>query len=98
MQHFHRPGPRRGGATFAVALPLALLCAGSALAGDNDRDATADEQTRVRTALEAKGYTDVHDLEVDDGRFDVDARNAQGQEVDLELDLATLEILYEGRD
>lgn len=88
---FHRPA-------FAVALPLALLCAGSALAGDADRAATADELTRVKSALEAKGYTDVHDLEVDDGRFEVDARNPQGQKVDLELDLATLEILYEDRD
>jgi hypothetical protein len=52
----------------------------------------------VRAALEAKGYSDVHDLEVDDGRFEVDARNPQGKAVDLELDLKSLEILHEDLD
>jgi hypothetical protein len=75
-----------------------LLQAGPALAGDDDRAATADEITRVRTALEGKGYSDVHDVEVDDGRFEVDARNPRGENVDLELDLRSLEILFEDRD
>jgi hypothetical protein len=83
---------------FALAAPLALLCAGAAFAGEGDRNATADEMARVKQALEANGYTDVHDVEVDDGRFEVDARNAQGQNVDLELDLKTFEVLYEDRD
>jgi hypothetical protein len=81
-----------------AALGLALVAATPAFAGDDDRAATADELARVRAALEARGYSDVHDLEVDDGRFEVDARNAAGQSVDLELDLETLEILYEDRD
>ena len=86
---------RRGALT--LALPFALAAA-PALAGDDDRPGTPEELARVRAALEAKGYTDVHDLEVDDGRFEVDARNAQGKAVDLELDLKTLEILHEDLD
>lgn len=70
----------------------------SCLAGDDDRAGSAEELERVRAALEAKGYSDVHDLEVDDGRFEVDARNPQGKAVDLELDLKTLEILHEDVD
>jgi len=78
-------------------LALALLAAGPALA-DEDRAGTAEELARVQAALEAKGYSDVHDLEVDDGRFEVDARSPAGESVDLELDLETLEILHEDRD
>ena len=86
---------RRG--ALRLALPFALAAA-PALAGDDDRAGTLEELARVRAALEAKGYSDVHDLEVDDGRFEVDARNPQGTAVDLELDLKTLEILHEVLD
>ena len=81
----------------ALAATLALGAA-PALAGDDDRDATPEELVRVRSALEAKGYRDVHDLEVDDGRFEVDAVNSRGEKVDLEIDLTTLEVLHEDRD
>jgi hypothetical protein len=84
--------------SIALGLMLALAGANVSRAGEDDRAATADELARVRSALEAKGYVDVHDLEVDDGRFEVDARNPRGEKVDLELDLQTLEILYEDRD
>lgn len=96
MKIENRPSLLRG-AAIALALPFALAAA-PALAGDDDRTATSEELGRVRAALEAKGYSDVHDLEVDDGRFEVDARNPAGESVDLELDLTTLEILYEDRD
>ena len=85
------------GAALALALPFAFA-ASPALAIDDDRNGTAEEVARIRAALEARGYTDIHDIEVDDGRFEVDARNPAGQSVDLELDLTTLEILHEDRD
>jgi hypothetical protein len=81
----------------ALALPLALLGASPAFA-DDDRAVTPEELARVSAALEAQGYSDVHDLEVDDGRFELEARNPAGEFVDLELDLETLEILHEDRD
>lgn len=87
----------RRAVALAFALPFALAAA-PALAGDDDRAGTAEELARVRAVLEAKGYSDIHDLEVDDGRFEVDARNKEGQAVDLELDLETLEVLHEDRD
>jgi hypothetical protein len=82
----------------ASALLFALVAPGSARADSDDRAATPDELTRVRTELESKGYSDVHDLEVDDGRFEVDARNARGEKVDLELDINSLAILHEDLD
>ncbi|MGH7287389.1 MAG: PepSY domain-containing protein [Myxococcota bacterium] len=85
-------------AALGFALPLVAFAAAPALAGDDDRPASAEELARVRAALGAQGYSDVHDVEVDDGRFEVDARNPAGESVDLELDLGTLVILYEDRD
>jgi hypothetical protein len=78
-----------------VAFPFAVS---PALAGEGDRDGTAEELARVRAALEEKGYTDVHDLELDDGRFEVDARNPAGESVDLELEVDTLQIVEEDLD
>jgi hypothetical protein len=58
--------PPRGGA-LALALPFAVLTGAPALAGEEDRVATVEELTRVRVSLEARGYSDVHDLDVDEG-------------------------------
>lgn len=84
----------------APALAVALLgfAAPAALADDDDRPIAPEELERVKSSLEGKGYRDVHDLEVDDGRYEVDAVNAEGFQVDLELDLQTLEIVHEKRD
>jgi len=64
----------------------------------DERPVTPEESRRITETLAAKGYTEIHDIEVDDGRFEVDARHPDGHEVDLELDLETLEILFEDRD
>lgn len=82
----------------ALAAALVGFAAPAALAEDDDPPIAAEEAQRVKASLEAKGYTDVHDLEIDDGRYEADARNADGHSVDLELDLKTLEILHEKRD
>jgi hypothetical protein len=71
-----------------------LLAAAPALAGEEDRPASADELARMRKALEAKGYSDLQNIEVD-CRIELDAKNKAGQSMDLELDLETLEILDE---
>jgi hypothetical protein len=83
----------------AIPLAAASLAAAAPIArADDDRAATAEEQQRVRDSLEAKGYRDVRDIEVDDGRFEVDAISPATQSVDLELDMQTLEIVHEKRD
>jgi hypothetical protein len=94
--HRHHRGRQLAGALFALS--FAGAAAAPAAAGEGDRPGTDDEIAHVRAALEAEGYTDVHDLEVDDGRFEVDAKNPAGEPVDLELDMGTLEILEEERD
>ncbi len=82
------------GLAFAVGAAT-LLSGGVALAEADERAATPEEQESVRASLEAQGYSGVDDIEVDDGRFELDAISPAGQPVDLELDLATLEILRE---
>lgn len=54
---------------------------------------------QIRAALEAAGYTQIRDLEYDsDGYWEADARNAQGQRVELRIDPRTGAVLREERD
>jgi hypothetical protein len=96
----NRNGKRRFLQTLvAASLAAGLLVAGApASADDDDRPIAPQEEQRVRQSLESKGYKDVHDLELDDGRYEVDATHRDGYPVDLELHLTTLEILHEKRD
>ena len=48
--------------------------------------------------VEAAGYTNVHDLEFDDGRWEVDATSPAGVAVDLDVDAATGKVLHDDRD
>ena len=85
---------RRRAATLGVPLAFALLGAPALWAGKEDRPATSEEVARLRKALEARGYTDLSELEVD-CRLEVDAKNKAGEPVALEVDLETMEILEE---
>lgn len=71
----------------ASLLGLALACAcGAALAQD------AMTAPQVRAALEAQGYTNINDIEFDDGMWTADARSADGNRIELRIDAATGEI------
>ena len=70
-----------------LALAVALaFAAGTACAGDPGQDGMSDSQ--VRDALTAAGYTDIDDLERDDGLWDADARR-DGRRVEVRIDPAT---------
>lgn len=43
-------------------------------------------QAQVKSALEAKGYTNINDIEFDDGMWEADAKSADGNRVDLRFD------------
>jgi len=76
-----------------AASAAALFLASPSLAGNDDRDASADEVALVEAALARHGYSDVHDVEIDDGRFEADALSPEGEPVEIELDLETLEVV-----
>ena len=66
-----------------LSLACLLLMAGAASAQDA---LTASE---VRARLEAQGYTNVNDVEFEDGVWTADARSADGNRVDVSIDPAT---------
>lgn len=56
-----------------------------------------DENAIIRN-LEAAGYTDVHDLEKDDGIWEAEATNAAGQRVELDIDPTSGSVIREEPD
>ena len=79
-----------------LAAPLALIATfASAPALADDRPPTAEERTRIEAALTADGYTSWGSIELDDDRvWEVDdARDAEGKEWDLDLDMQSLAIV-----
>ncbi len=74
------------------ALALALsLAAGAAVAQD------AMTAVQVKSTLEAQGYTNVNDVEFDDGMWKADARSADGNRVEVRLDAKSGKVFPEDR-
>jgi hypothetical protein len=74
-------------AAAALVAGGAPALAGSALAQTAGPPADPAAAEIVRT-LEAQGYTNVHDVELDDGVWEADATAPDGKQVDLTLDAA----------
>lgn len=83
----------------AVALTLAaMLFSAPAFANDyddNERDATRAEREKVVKHLTKEGYSRISDVDVVNGRFEVDARSRSGADVDLILNMKTLNVIRE---
>jgi hypothetical protein len=79
-------------AALVVAAPLA-----TAQAQTGATPGTLSPAEVVRK-VEAAGYTNIHDLEYDDGRWELEATSPAGVPVDLDVDAATGKILNEERD
>ena len=75
-----------------VWLAIALVAAaGAATAQD------ALTEAEIRAKIEAQGYTNIDDVEFDDGVWTADARSADGSRVDLSIDPATGDIYPDGQ-
>ncbi|MGY1410615.1 MULTISPECIES: PepSY domain-containing protein [unclassified Luteimonas] len=71
----------------ALAMAATMLVAGlPAMAQD------ALTAAEVRAKLEVQGYTNVNDVEFEDGVWTADARSADGNRVDLSIDPKTGEV------
>jgi len=79
-----------------AALPgMVLLAAvGQTQATSGEKMSPADVVRKVERA----GYTNVHDLEYDDGRWELEAISPAGVNVDLAVDPTTGEIVHEEND
>lgn len=69
----------------SASLILALSCAAGVAFAQSD--GLASQQ--VRAQLEAAGYTNVHDIEFENGMWTADARSADGNRVDVSIDPRT---------
>jgi hypothetical protein len=76
---------------------VAALATGSFAIAQTAATTWLDPNEVIRN-LESAGYTDVHDLERDDGIYEAEATNASGQRVDLDIDPATGNVLREEPD
>ncbi len=80
-----------------LAAVAALVTGSFAVAQTATTTKWMDPNEVIRT-LESAGYTDVHDLEKDDGIYEAEATNASGQRVDLDIDPATGNVMREEPD
>lgn len=78
----------------AVTFPGAAVLAGDSKAPP-EGSLSPDEIVR---RLEAAGYTNVHDVEFDDGRYEAEATSAGGAAVDLDIDAVTGKVTQEEPD
>lgn len=81
-----------------TAAALAALLAGPALAQPDAAAGTSLTAEQVTAKLQAAGYTNVHDVEYDDGQWEADAVSADGRSVDLEIDPRTGAVTHESAD
>lgn len=52
----------------------------------------------IRAQLATAGYSDVHDVEFDDGLWKAEAKDANGRKVDIRLDPTTGAVIGQDRD
>jgi hypothetical protein len=82
-------------ATLVAGLGVGFGVAGMALADDDDcRVPMADWQPReaVQAMAEAQGWT-VRRIKTDDGCYEIKGRDAQGREIEVKIDPATLAVV-----
>ena len=78
---------------FLTSLAIAALCAcNGAVAADAVADRQAAEQR-----LQAAGYAEVHELELEHGLWEADVRRADGRHAEVAIDAATGEV-FDARD
>lgn len=77
-----------------LALSSSLAIAGAACAADPGQGQDSMGEQQAREALAAAGYTDIDDLEFDNGMWEADARR-DGRSVDVRIDPRTGNIFPE---
>ncbi|MBS7348854.1 MAG: PepSY domain-containing protein [Comamonas sp.] len=73
--------------------PLPQLAGHHAIQGDVITPANLLSMGKVIAKLEQAGFSHITEVELDDGHYEVEARNRQGQRVELEVHAATGKIM-----
>jgi hypothetical protein len=77
-----------------MALVGALALAGTTGTALADRKPTQEELTAIEARLKSLGYTEWEDIELDDGKWEIDdAVHNDGKRYDLELAEKSLEVV-----
>lgn len=77
-----------------MLLPALLLSFATAAHAKDDRQPTPEERAAIEKVLRAAGYTSWEDIELDDGRWEVDnALLPNGSRYDLKLRPSDLKII-----
>lgn len=99
---------RKSNTFTAVAIAIGIAGAAAigspAMADDDDRRTARSPQAGlsigdVYQRLTADGYTRIEEIERDDGKYEVEARDSQGRQVELDIDAQTgriLEVEHDG--
>lgn len=77
-----------------IAAVLALSAAFPVVALADDRSPNAQERTAIEAALKTAGYSGWKEIELDDGKWEVDnAKAADGKVYDLKLASGSYEVV-----
>lgn len=79
----------RSNHTHMRLLAIGLVAASGVALAQQAEGLTAPQ---VRAQLEAQGYTNINDVEFDDGMWEADAKSADGNRVELRIDARTGEV------
>lgn len=82
----------------AIAGAALLLVAPITASAESMVPPGALSPAEVVQKAEAAGYTNVNDIEFDDGRWEIEATSPAGTPVDVELDAMTGKVLHEAHD
>ena len=82
-----------------ATLLAAVILIGSAAPGFADRPPTPDERAQIERVLRAEGFQSWGEIELDDGRWEVDdARASDGRKHDIKIDPRTMRIVERDAD
>ena len=82
----------------AALLGAALLIGAPAVAFGQAASAPGTLPANIASSLAAAGYTAIHDVELDDGVWELEATSPAGKPVDLKVDPNTGKVLHEEPD
>lgn len=85
--------------TTIAATLLVMLAASPATASNHDRPQQGDiSMDEARQIAEREGYSDIVQIEFDDGQWEIEAIESNGREVDIDIDASNGEVVRVDRD
>lgn len=85
--------------TIVASTLLVMLAAGPVVASNQDRPAKGDISIEeARNVAERDGYSNIGQIEFDDGHWEIEALDANGRKVEIDINAASGKIVEVDRD